>query len=189
MPVFWKQELVNKRKPLAFYIFFCICIYMLWAVLFESKDEAYLMVQVSLYKRSDNNYKTRPNLCNLYLNTGVVFQMERKRIRRGKSLNGCVKAPFLPLPEFPNTGIVQWYFKPHLIEAWVCRCSSYITYMWDKCFPFVKRLLRTVDSEMISWSLKFVLSSTQLSEELCKGYCQHCGVGRKEWLRLEGRTT
>lgn len=69
----------------------------------ESKDEAYLVVQVSLYNRSDNSYKTLPHLYNLYLNTGVVFQMERKRIRGGRSLNGGVKASFPPLPEFPNT--------------------------------------------------------------------------------------
>lgn len=68
----------------------------------ESKDEAYLVVQVSLYNRSDNNYKTLSNLCNLYLNTGDVFQMERKGIRGGKSLNGDVKAPFPSLPQFPN---------------------------------------------------------------------------------------
>lgn len=76
---------------------------MLWTVLCESKDEAYLVVQVSRYNRSDNNYTIWPNLCNLYLNTGVVFPMEKKRIRGGKSLNGGVKAPFPPLPEFLNT--------------------------------------------------------------------------------------
>lgn len=69
----------------------------------ESKDEAYLVVQVSLYNRSDNNYKMLSNFCHFYLNTGDAFQMERKRIKGGKSLNGGVKAPFPPLPEFPNS--------------------------------------------------------------------------------------
>lgn len=55
----------------------------------KSEDEAYLVVQVSLCNRPDNNYKTQPNLCNLYLNTGV-FQMERTRTGGEKNLNGGV---------------------------------------------------------------------------------------------------
>lgn len=102
-----KAGISKQKETPCIFCLFCICIYMLWTVVCESKDEAYLVVQVSLYNRSNNSYKTLPHLYSLYLNTGV-FQMERKKIREGKSLNGGVKASFPPLPEFPNTWIVQW---------------------------------------------------------------------------------
>lgn len=40
---------------------------MLVTVACESKDEAYLVIQVSLYNRPDNNYRSLSNLGNLFL--------------------------------------------------------------------------------------------------------------------------
>ena len=51
----------------------CIYIYMLVTVACEPKDEAYLVVQVSLYSRSDNNYRSLSNLCNLFLKYWCCF--------------------------------------------------------------------------------------------------------------------
>lgn len=62
----------QKENPYIFHLL-CIYIYMLVTIACESKDEVYLVIQVSLYNRSDNNYRSLFNLCNLFSKYWLCF--------------------------------------------------------------------------------------------------------------------